>query len=264
MKNLPRVSPRKPSAGKSPPPSETVKFAAENPAQFDNRSVTAFAYAMRIKLAVKRLDGRGGWQDKEHCSNEYLSKLLREHVEKGDPVDVANFCMMLHQRGELIASPAASKPLALAEAAYDLASWAGCINWRGGENQKDWLDELRQHIERVRQLCKQYRGGSAQVQDATVRREAMNYVSLRTYTTPHRTWGGQHAAEISVGNYRCTLEGAPSSEQAIVEALGLVYRAFPDTTLLEDICAEIAPQDRDLAHRAIENEKRWRPHGAGR
>lgn len=28
--------------------------------------------------------------------------MLREHVDKGDPVDVANFCMMLHQRGEYI------------------------------------------------------------------------------------------------------------------------------------------------------------------
>lgn len=110
MKNLPRVFPRKPSVGKSSPPSETAKFAAENPAQFDNRSLTNFAYAMRVKLAVKRLAGRGGWQDKKQCSGEYLSKLLREHVEKGDPVDVANFCMMLHQRGELIVSPAASQP----------------------------------------------------------------------------------------------------------------------------------------------------------
>lgn len=112
MKKLPRVFPRQPSAGELSPPRATAEFAAENPAQFDNRSVTNFAYAMRVKLAVKRLAGRGGWQDKKQCSGEYLSKLLREHVEKGDPVDVANFCMMLHQRGELIASPAASKPLA--------------------------------------------------------------------------------------------------------------------------------------------------------
>ncbi|OCJ67631.1 hypothetical protein A6U97_02600 [Agrobacterium tumefaciens] len=47
-------------------------------------------------------------------------------------------------------------PSALANAANDLASWAGCINWRGGENQKDWLDELRQHIESVQALCKPY------------------------------------------------------------------------------------------------------------
>lgn len=82
---------------------DTAEYAAQNPAHFDNRAVSNFAYAMRIKLAAKRLEGRGGWQDKEQCSNEYLSRLLREHVEKGDPVDVANFCMMLDQRHESIA-----------------------------------------------------------------------------------------------------------------------------------------------------------------
>lgn len=29
-----------------------------------------------------------------------LQKMLVEHVGKGDPVDVANFAMMIHQRGE--------------------------------------------------------------------------------------------------------------------------------------------------------------------
>ncbi len=100
MKKLPRVFPRKPSVAK--PASETAVFAAENHANLDNRAVSSFSYAMRVKLAAKRLEGRGGWQDKEQCSNEYLSQLLREHVEKGDPVDVANFAMMLHQRGERI------------------------------------------------------------------------------------------------------------------------------------------------------------------
>ncbi|MGN7827073.1 hypothetical protein ACTJJ8_10160 [Agrobacterium radiobacter] len=47
--------------------------------------------------------------------------------------------------------------LTLACAAYDLAAWAGSINWRGGENQKEWLDELRQHIATVQSLCKPYR-----------------------------------------------------------------------------------------------------------
>lgn len=45
---------------------------------------------------------------------------------------------------------------ALSNAANELASWAGCVDWRGGENQKDWLDDLRQHIESVQALCKPY------------------------------------------------------------------------------------------------------------
>ncbi|MBY3333725.1 hypothetical protein HFN98_24340 [Rhizobium laguerreae] len=59
---------------------------------------------MKAKLAEKRAQGRGGWDDKDDCSDIWLSELLREHVEKGDPLDVGNFAMMLHQRGERIAS----------------------------------------------------------------------------------------------------------------------------------------------------------------
>jgi hypothetical protein len=76
----------------------------------DDRAVEMFSFFMTSKLAQKREEGRGGWQDKELCSGEYLSQLLREHVGKGDPIDVANFCMMLHQRGERISpSPQATE-----------------------------------------------------------------------------------------------------------------------------------------------------------
>lgn len=33
------------------------------------------------------------------------------------------------------------------ESAYLLSTWAACINWRGGDNQKPWLDDLRKMIE---------------------------------------------------------------------------------------------------------------------
>jgi len=75
----------------------------------DDVAVDAFASKMRQKMAAARTKGRGGWDDKAQCSAETLSRMLREHVEKGDPVDVANFAMMLSQRGERIATaPAAS------------------------------------------------------------------------------------------------------------------------------------------------------------
>jgi predicted HAD superfamily Cof-like phosphohydrolase len=66
----------------------------------DNDAVDAFAEAMKDKLAQKRAEGRGGWEDKEACSQAELSHMLRNHVQKGDPVDVANLAMMLHQRDE--------------------------------------------------------------------------------------------------------------------------------------------------------------------
>lgn len=70
---------------------------------YDDLAVDRFAAAMKAKLAKKRQDGRGGWSDPEQCSQQFLSDLLRSHIEKGDPVDVGNFAMMLHQRGETVA-----------------------------------------------------------------------------------------------------------------------------------------------------------------
>lgn len=66
----------------------------------DDVAVDAFAAAMKSKLAEARAKGRGGWQDKKQCSQQYLSTLLRDHVRKGDPRDVANFCCFLWNRGE--------------------------------------------------------------------------------------------------------------------------------------------------------------------
>lgn len=86
-----------------------AQLAALSPApaaqHTDDKAVDRFAAAMKRKLAQKREEGRGGWDDPEQCSAQYLSNLLRDHVEKGDPLDVGNLAMMLHQRGDRI-SPA--------------------------------------------------------------------------------------------------------------------------------------------------------------
>lgn len=62
----------------------------------DDTCVDAFAQTMKAKLAKARSKGRGGWMD---CSADELSRMLRDHVEKGDPVDVANFCMFIDGLG---------------------------------------------------------------------------------------------------------------------------------------------------------------------
>ena len=67
----------------------------------DDIAVDRFAEAMKEKLAAARAKGRGGWDDKEDLEC-HLSNLLRAHVEKGDPRDVANFCCFLWNRGESI------------------------------------------------------------------------------------------------------------------------------------------------------------------
>lgn len=65
----------------------------------DDVAVDQFAEVMKAKLADARAKGRGGWQE---CDPAELSYMLREHVEKGDPRDVANFCMFLWSLGKPI------------------------------------------------------------------------------------------------------------------------------------------------------------------
>ncbi len=80
----------------------------------DDMAVDSFANSMKAKMAAARAKGRGGWEDSAQCSADALSRMLRDHVDKGDPRDVANFCMMLHQRGETIAAcqPVGQEPVA--------------------------------------------------------------------------------------------------------------------------------------------------------
>ena len=70
-------------------------------AEGDDIAVDRFAEAMKAKMAAARAKGRGGWEGPT-CNADILSRMLRDHVEKGDPRDVANFCMMLWNRGEAI------------------------------------------------------------------------------------------------------------------------------------------------------------------
>lgn len=67
----------------------------------DNVAVDRFAKEMKKKLAVARSKGRGGWEEPD--LQLQLSDALRAHTDKGDPVDVANFCCFLWNRGEGIA-----------------------------------------------------------------------------------------------------------------------------------------------------------------
>ncbi|MCA8481748.1 helix-turn-helix domain-containing protein [Burkholderia multivorans] len=98
-------------------PNDNVLTAEAQPAQADapaearephsdDVAVDSFAAAMKHKLALARAKGRGGW---ETCSPADLSRMLREHVEKGDPRDVANFCMMMwHHGSPIVSAPADS------------------------------------------------------------------------------------------------------------------------------------------------------------
>jgi hypothetical protein len=73
----------------------------------DDEAVDQFAIALKAKLAESRAKGRRGWK---HCDPAFLSASLREHVEKGDPRDVAAYCMMLWHQEQPIAAPAPAEP----------------------------------------------------------------------------------------------------------------------------------------------------------
>lgn len=83
--------------------------SAEPNAHTDDDAVDHFAAAMKEKLAQARAKGRHGWHE---CAPADLSAMLRAHVEKGDPRDVANFCMFLWSLGQPIsAAPVAQEPV---------------------------------------------------------------------------------------------------------------------------------------------------------
>lgn len=65
----------------------------------DDVAVDEFAAAMKAKLAKKREEGRGGWDDPKQCSVEYLELLLSDHYHRdGQHIDCANFHMMIWHR----------------------------------------------------------------------------------------------------------------------------------------------------------------------
>ena len=64
------------------------------------------SFAMELKLEHKREQGRGGWWDADQCTINDLRELLRDHVEKGDMVDVMNIAAMIYAR-EAMAQAAA-------------------------------------------------------------------------------------------------------------------------------------------------------------
>lgn len=81
----------------------------------DDDAVKEFAKRMANKLALSAEKGRDGWNG---CSDKELSVMLREHVEKGDPIDVANFCMMLSLKGhDILPSTVSPEQQAFSEAA---------------------------------------------------------------------------------------------------------------------------------------------------
>lgn len=102
---------------------------------FDDYAVRSFAKMMAAKMAASRAKGRGGWHKPEQCSVEYLRRLLYTHLDKGDPVDVANICMMLRHYEASTAHEYESSAMAAACASRDevIARLVGALEWYADE-----------------------------------------------------------------------------------------------------------------------------------
>lgn len=114
----------------------------------DDAAVDALAVLMKAKLAKQRAKGYGGWNDKTQCPQQRLSDMLRAHVDKGDPVDVANFCAMLSARGEGIAAApqavqAAVPTIAELEASAELGALRDVYEMARGVLRFDGIDMER-------------------------------------------------------------------------------------------------------------------------
>ncbi|CAP44743.1 hypothetical protein [Bordetella petrii] len=90
-----------PELGLEPNVPISTETRASPLAHTDDVAVDVFAAAMKQKLAAARIQGRGGWEQRDPA---VLSQMLRAHVEKGDPCDVANFCCFLWVLGEPIST----------------------------------------------------------------------------------------------------------------------------------------------------------------
>ena len=74
------------------------ELARQVPVQHpDDEAVDRFAAAMKDKLAKARDAGRSGWQDPAWPADQ-IRDALYKHIAKGDPRDVANYCMFLWAR----------------------------------------------------------------------------------------------------------------------------------------------------------------------
>lgn len=110
-----------------------------------DRFTAQMAADMKAKLAKKRDDGYGGWDDPDEWLQPFLSRKLREHVSKGDPINVANFAMMLHVRGERIGPGFDTATFDLAAHLRHQKEWSEAT-FGPGARTKGVIDHIRKEL----------------------------------------------------------------------------------------------------------------------
>jgi hypothetical protein len=97
-----------------------------------------FQEAMLKKLGIKRAEGKYGWNDPDVCSTQDLAVWLEEHFNKGDPVDIANYCMMIWNRVNPLASQESRSEVLYTKADIE----AACEIVLAGFRSKPMLDKM--------------------------------------------------------------------------------------------------------------------------
>lgn len=76
---------------------------ASDAGKFDTFVIDRMAQLLKQRLAEKRMEGKGGWQDKDDCSADVLRAGLQRHLdETGDHLNAIAYLMMLHYRGDAL------------------------------------------------------------------------------------------------------------------------------------------------------------------
>lgn len=112
-------------------------------------AIERLSNAMVLKLDKKRAEGWGGWQT---ASAETLSQMLINHVAKGDPVDVANLCMMLFMNGQSIVTERSAIPAAFSEFKEAIATWKDATPEAGASNIEAMIQRIAELEAKVQQL----------------------------------------------------------------------------------------------------------------
>lgn len=189
----------------------------------DNVAVDRFAQAMKAKLAEARERGRSGW---ESCPPEELSRMLREHVEKGDTRDVANFCAFLWNRR----FPITAAPEAPAQAEGEPQEWIAAGDYRrnvraldvalngdGAAEQASLVDVLAQVEQVQRELGKPVLQALA---EAPMQAEARDkrYAAGGVFVPHDIAWGivgsTGHARKRAVDALHASLKAEQAAEPA--------------------------------------------------
>jgi hypothetical protein len=124
---------------------ETLTSPLNTAQHSDDIAVDKFAAEMKAKLAACRAKGLAGWSNPGDPTDTQLARLLTQNMTKGNAgtfVDVANFCMFLHQRG--------ADPVTLASAAF----YAPATNY-----QRNTLLAAMQEVREALQLANDSPGG---------------------------------------------------------------------------------------------------------